>query len=1139
MRFLPVVALVLAACGKDDTVVPESLTVVSTVPVDGAVEVSPQTSIRVRFDGGIDPGSLNAESFALDPPVGGAFAWDAASDTVTFTPDADLASGAVSVSLTAAIRGSGGVSLTPYDFGFTVGGGGTTQTGVDSTWSDGVDTTTVVVTDHDTLERSYTLSTTHPQRDGWPQQVTFEELPDQPVLRSGSDLFDALFALAVHESRVLSVGSITDGAFSNGAPIACDCFETGDLWPYVWTRDTAYAADLGTALIDPQRAANSLLFKISADKPAVGAGGLQIVQDTGTGGSWPVSTDRVVWARGAARVLATLDGSARTAFRDQALEAVVNTAEVDRVHVWDPDDGLYRGETSFLDWREQTYPQWTASDVRHIAESKSLSTNVGHWTLLDLAARLSGEVGDSAGEARYRGWADDLAAAIDAGFWDGTTYARALPNQLDPAPQGQQDLLGLALAALTVADPVRANAALAAYPHGAHGPPVIWPQQPMVPIYHNRAIWPFVTAYDVRAAAKLGNDAVVTRGVHSLTRGALLNLSNLENLEVLSGRNWVDDGAYSGPVVNSHMQLWSVAGYLGMVFDLFGVSPEADGLHVAPFLPEDVAATWMGTGEVTLHRLTWRGRTFDLTLVMPATDFTGPMVAGSIEVDGAPATSPLSASDLGNGSVVRVTLAHAGPTGAALTEIVDDGDFRKVWAPRDPSVTGLADVGGSLELTLDTGGEAGVVFDVWRDGVEVATGVTGPTWVDPGSGDLAVRSACYAVNTRFETSGHRSQRSWPVCWLGAAGERVQRFDAYALSPLGGGSWNGGANPFWNDWGAAGGSMKVAGVRPARTGRHLLRVVHANGSGPINTGLAAANKHLIVRDPAGVVVAEGSVAMPQSGAWGNFRDSTGLFADLDASRVYELELVDAPNMSWLQGFANYTAGLGGGGADWNRADLMAVELVALEGADPVVVPPLAAFDGVDDLGKLGAGQQVGPGAALQPWEAVAIDWDDEAVYVAWVSQAFEADYVPVVVYLEATVGVPGAAVPSVGFEYSGLIPELPFTPTHAISLRALSDDGSAFGPWDGVRVPEGVDWRTTRRFLRDRESWLAADRHTLSARIPRDLLGGATHLRLVAHVVNAVPGSEWVDVVPADHTPWAAGGGWYQIDLSGSHDPAAW
>ncbi len=109
------------------------------------------------------------------------------------------------------------------------------------------------------------------------------ELEGWPTLRSGHQIFDALYALALQESRELGVDGIQDGAFN----------------------DTAYAMHLGLAGIDPTRAQRSLAFKLSERRAG---GDLQIVQNTGTGGSYPISSDRVAWALGAQAVLAQLEG---------------------------------------------------------------------------------------------------------------------------------------------------------------------------------------------------------------------------------------------------------------------------------------------------------------------------------------------------------------------------------------------------------------------------------------------------------------------------------------------------------------------------------------------------------------------------------------------------------------------------------------------------------------------------------------------------------------------------------------------------------------------------------------------------------------------------------------------------------------
>jgi len=60
-----------------------------------------------------------------------------------------------------------------------------------------------------------------------------------------------------------------------------------------------------------------------------------------------------------------------------------------------------RGETSFLDWREQTYPMWAKDDLAHIAGSKALSTNVAHYACISLAASLARQHQDQTAATKY------------------------------------------------------------------------------------------------------------------------------------------------------------------------------------------------------------------------------------------------------------------------------------------------------------------------------------------------------------------------------------------------------------------------------------------------------------------------------------------------------------------------------------------------------------------------------------------------------------------------------------------------------------------------------------------------------------------------------------------------------------------
>lgn len=591
-----------------------------------------------------------------------------------------------------------------------------------NTWTFGGDVVSLDIAETDGL-RTYTMRSTHRMREGG-QERTFSEEAGDPILRSGVPLTDALFAMAVDDAKLNAVDQIQDYAFAD--PEDCRCYKTGELWNWVWTRDIAYAVELGLAWVDPERSANSLLFKLS--RPKAG-GDLQIVQDTGTGGSWPVSTDRVSWARGAMAVLRVTD---HAELRAAAIEAMRATAETDRRYVYDPSDGLYFGETSFLDWREQTYPRWVAEDTVHIAMSKSLSTNLDHLFLLRSLEELTGEQHGAA----------DLAAAIDAGFWQGDHYASFLNTTLDGSPAAQRDLLATSFAILDLGTHPEA---LETYPFGEFGPPVIHPQLQFVPIYHNRGQWPFVTAYGMLAARESDNGAVFDAGLDALVQGAALNLSHMENFEVATGANWVEEGDTSGPVVNSRRQLWSVAGFLGAVaHGVFGVEGDGSTLSADPVMP----SRWFEPGA---------------TLTIGEQTFT-----------------------LGEDSL----------SAGARTDF-DATNWQDVFHAQEPTVS-LSGSGDDVTLTFT--GEDGATFDVYKDGVVVAEGATSP-WTDTTS-----TTACYTVVAKLV---HRSLPSAPACWWGDGASRIQTVPASSFTAVGGGWSENHGRGHYENWGEPGHTLSMS------------------------------------------------------------------------------------------------------------------------------------------------------------------------------------------------------------------------------------------------------------------------------------------------------------------------------------------
>jgi hypothetical protein len=812
-------------------------------------------------------------------------------------------------------------------------------------WSDGNETAAVTVSGPD-CGRTFSLTTTQDLRDSLPANPrSFSELAGWPSISTNNDMFDALYALTLEEVRECSVSVIQDGAYNNNTPVQCPaggCFETGRLWTFVWTRDTAYAVDLALAALDPTRARNSLEFKLSELR---GGGGRQIIQDTGSGGSFPVSSDRAVWALGAWRLLGYLDGAERSAFIALAWDAVRNTIEHDRAVVYDADSGLYLGEQSFLDWREQSYPAWTADDTVQIHMSQALSTNTAHLRLLELGAWLAGESGDTARQTQFQGWADDLRAAIDAvlfhsdlGLWSTFTT-----GTLDRAPVRHFDLLGTSLAVLAgVGNAARQAQVVRSYPHLAPGPSVLWPQQKEVAIYHNRGIWPFVTAYWLRAARQVRNDAAMSHNVRSMIRGAAMNLSNMENFECVSGAPWLDDGGWSGPVVNSQRQLWSVAGYAAMVHDvIFGLDTTPGGIRFLPYVTRELRNTlFAGADSLVLNNFPYRGRTLTVVVGLPAAtaDEDGAYAVGEILLNGAAVSSDhLTPAALQTHNLLEITLVDTPEAADSIVLVTNTGEYRNLFSPLGPTLTGVTASGGGLQVAFASGGEpaAEIAFNVYRDGVQVASGLPGSTtsWTDT-SATASSPSHCYTVEAYFVLSGNHSQHARPWCWWGTGYNRITSIGAQSFTATGGtlvfnhGSWH------YESWGEPSHTLTAAGVTPTFTGDHYLQVTYGNGAGAVSTGITCAVKRVeVVDEGTNQPVGSGLLVMPHLGQWDIWKESNFVKVALDSSRSYRITIfhdTTTLNMSDFEHNALYTGGSGGSGGAYHYVNISELKLLSMTG-----------------------------------------------------------------------------------------------------------------------------------------------------------------------------------------------------------------
>jgi hypothetical protein len=787
--------------------------------------------------------------------------------------------------------------------------------------------------------RTYGQTSTMATREDAPSAIVYSEIAGLPIVRSGNLAFDALFAHAVSEMKDDSVSAIRDGSYDDGRPIPCECFETGEKWHYVWTRDLSYAAALGLAILDPQRVRNSLLFKLSGYRRGLGkaphvAGsddGLQVVQDTGSGGSWPVSSDRVTWAFGAEETLKSLPAPERAAFAATVLKALSNTIENDRLAAFDVRDGLYTGEQSFLDWREQTYGDDIAGDLARMASAKAVSTNVAHYKALTLAAQLAAEQGDAARARRYGDWASRLKSAINAHFWleEAGLYASLTAAHFDGAPLRKFDWLGQSLAILTgVADARRRDRILASYPHGPAGAPVIYPQQQGVPIYHNRSIWPFVTAYGLDAAAAGANVSVADAAYASLLRGAALHLSNMENMEWLSGRPLLhhpDNPVLDGPVINSRRQLWSVAAYLGMVIrNVFGVGVTDTGLRIHPFVTARLRREQFADSDaILLDRLHVRGKEIRVRVVLPAAvDGDGYYEVAGVTVDGKPADRTIPWAVLGARSEIEVRLGALNAGRQAIRRV--DGDplatDGPLFAPFEARIEGVArNDQGHIEVRIADARNKDVHYRIYRNGRLVADRLDTAHWIDTAPSG---RANCYAVEAVSIASGNASHHSAAVCAEPALDIPVT--DARVRSNVGVAR---DGVPRLKDWGVPQDRLAIGGIDLDTQGRYGFQLRYVNTSHAINTGISNGVKMLAIKDAAGRVVAQRVVQMPHIPPDSAPMYSTPADVVLDPGR-YTVEVHDFYNMSYLSSNAVYGAG-GGKSGPLNRVDLYGLRIRPLE------------------------------------------------------------------------------------------------------------------------------------------------------------------------------------------------------------------
>ena len=639
-------------------------------------------------------------------------------------------------------------------------------------------------------------------REHWTLKRDISHLPHYT---SSLTIDNALFNMSLEESELAIEPDST--------------YRTGVYWGGVWTRDVSYSILHSLAQICPEVSMKSLRAKVNDNN--------RIIQDTGTGGAWPCSTDRVTWVL-AAWECYLVTGSQE--WLDFIYPVIKNTLEDDRIVAYDPETQLMRGETSWLDWREQEYPMW--ADPKDIYRSEAMGTTAVHFRATQILAEICRLQGQPALAKKYDGWANELKEGMNRNLWNEEMglYAIYLYGRNHLVQHPQMEILGESFAVLwDIASPERQRRISQSMVSEPFGTPDFYPNLKDQYPYHNDAMWPFTQGYWMKAQAKAGNEQGVLHAISSIYRLAAFTLTNLENMVIYSG-------CEKGLPINSPRQLWGVAADIGIVPNIyFGISYALDGIHFSPFVPKTLKA------ERHLQNFKYRNAVLDIKI-----SGFGNQIK-SFRLDGVESI-PLFPASLSGEHTIEIILDNRQPE--AIDMVLQENQYQ----PLTPN----ARIEGSL-LKWDAV-ENIDSYIIIKDGKDWKT-LSATTLTHPLDSDGE-----YAVVAKG-TNGWRSYMSEPLSYY-------QEVKTYTVNRKISRREN---------------IIITIPIEVATSGLHAIDWRYANGNGPINTENKCATRVLTVDGQvAGVSV------FPHRGTdeWNNWGWSNATIVNLNKGKhIVTLEFCD--------------------------------------------------------------------------------------------------------------------------------------------------------------------------------------------------------------------------------------------------------
>ena len=384
-------------------------------------------------------------------------------------------------------------------------------------------------------------------------------------------------------------------------------------------------------------------------------------------GQWPVVSDHIGWATAAWEVY-KITGDRQ--WLEFCYHVVEKTLTINSAVLLDHQTGLIHG-AGYTSAKPLGIRRMTWMGYNDLFACMSLGNNIltahAYWVLAAMADELGIDNDEYSREAlRLKDAINQHLWNEDKGFYSSFLYGMAVPRQAPLTDNTSQAMCVL----WNIADDHRAENLISNTPVSDLGVNVTYPPGNPIEPYFANSSWGTTQALWNLAAAMVGNENALRRGLGALYRAQALYQSRGIHLEG----------------VETDM-LGTSASNAAMILRVFaGMSFSPEGIEFSPMVPVGM------DGEKTIKGLNYRRAVLDFTIEGTGSDIV------SITLDGKPLESPFLPCDIEGRHQVAITLKPVSHRPSQHVTI-HKGD---IYLPMTPQITWNGDTGHIVDFVAGT-----------------------------------------------------------------------------------------------------------------------------------------------------------------------------------------------------------------------------------------------------------------------------------------------------------------------------------------------------------------------------------------------------------------------------------------------------